>query len=85
MALTDTAAALVARWAPAAPAGVQADAAGLLVKVLTVDPATRDAAYGGQRITRPVGLHRGAMRESGAAGLLEPWRVRRALPIEAAE
>ena len=78
-----TAAAVCDRYAPGAPAGVRADAAALLASILRQDPGSRTLASGGDTVVYEPRQHQNAMRVSGAAGLLAPWRVRRALPIQA--
>ena len=78
MALTDTARAIVDRYSPDAPEGVRVDAAVLLLKVLQRDPGARDISLDGERVSYEVRAHQNAMRISGAAALLAPWRSVRA-------
>ena len=78
-----TAVLVVDRYAPGAPAGVRADAAALLRAVLGLPAGARTVADGGQTAVYEPRAVQNAMRVSGAAGLLAPWRVRRALPIQA--
>ena len=75
----EAAAALVERAAPAAPQAIRDEAvircAGYL---LQADFATIDSETIGPRTVSYITNHAAAFRNSGAAGLLSPWRVRRA-------
>ena len=83
-ALGSTAAAIVERYAPAAPQAVKNEAVIRLAGWLRSSPPGDlvPTGAGGLEFTwRPAG--RNALRNSGAAGLLAPWHRPRAMVLEA--
>ena len=86
MAVAAVAAELVRRYAPAAPADVQAVAAALVVPLLLVGGTdTQQSQLDGEMITTRDALRADVIRRSGAAALLCSYRRPRAFAIEAAE
>ena len=78
--IDDAAAALVERWAPAAPVAVKAQAVAMVKPWLALQPAM-DLRDGSEGASFP--LSRNAIIHSGAGALLAPWRVVRAHRVEA--
>ena len=78
-ALGETAAALVERHAPDAPASIKREAVIRCAGWLAEAPAggERSESTGDVRTSFSPGMT-GALRHSGAMGLLSPWKVRRA-------
>ena len=78
--LHPVAVALVERYAPAAPVAVQNEAALRCAGWLAESPAgpIRSEATGDIRTTFDGARSLGALRHSGAMGLLTAWKVRRA-------
>lgn len=90
---------LVERYAPSAPAAVKRTAAALVRAVLPADSTTYGAAdragtpqippdvsqvqESGQGSSFRDPLRGSALRRSGAAGILAPWRTVRARKVEA--
>lgn len=81
------AAELVRQYCPAAPADVQEIAAQMVLEVLKAGSrgaVTVMSGLDGEQITRRDPMRADAVRRSGAASILAPWRRPRARPIEAA-
>ena len=92
MAVTDAqraavAAELVRRYAPGAPADVQAVAAAMVVAILRGRGGSdlQQTQFDGEMITTRDALRADVIRRSGAAALLCSYRWPRAFAIEAAE
>lgn len=87
MAVTTEAAALEAarticdRYAPDAPVNVLEVAAARLAAIIRLPPGVRQMGLSGQQLTYEIQGGHDALRRSGAAGLLSPWRVPRARPV----
>lgn len=78
--LLATSTALVERYAPGAPEAVQNEAVIRMAGWLIETPAggIRSETIGDVRTGFEAGRSLGALRHSGAMGLLSPWKVRRA-------
>lgn len=80
--IDDAAAALVERWAPAAPVAVKAQAVAMAKPWLALMPEI-DLRDGSEGASFPGPRTKHAIIHSGAGALLAPWRVVRAHRVEA--
>ena len=74
--LLPVAAALVTRYAPTAPAEIREEAE---IRIAMFYAESRGGSASTDEV-KPLNLS-AAFRLSGAAGILSPWHIRRALPI----